>query len=398
MQVNITKRIDTPEGKRYSRVVIGPNGRIKPDWVILNERHEKHPEGSYYLDWNEDGKRRRLSVGTDAATASNLRERKQRQLDAISAGLTVSEPIEDDSRLRIDAAVETFLEEVQLSRQRNTWRSYGVSLRYFRESCTKRFLDELERKDLLRFVAFLRDAKKLAPRTVHNKFAETLTFLQAQGVPKLIGRNDHPRFIEQEVSIYEEDELSRLHAVCSPYHGTLYDFLLMSGFREQEAMHVIWSNVRFNANIIEMRWKPQFRWTPKAYKEREVPVPDELLQILETHRRSLPAKRASAQALVFSTASGKRDIHMLRALKRNAKRAGLDQRDFWLHKFRATFATTHLQAGIDLRTVMTWMGQSNLESIIRYLKPARNRAVIEKVNSSFSDLKRSRPPLVIEVA
>ncbi len=83
--------------------------------------------------------------------------------------------------------------------------------------------------------------------------------------------------------------MSNLHAVCSPYHSTLYDFFLMGGFREQEAMHVVWNNVRFNANIIEMRWKPQFNWTPKAYKEREVPVPDELLEILEAHRRSLPA-------------------------------------------------------------------------------------------------------------
>jgi integrase/recombinase XerD len=30
MQVNITKRIDTPEGKRDCPVLIGPNGRIKP--------------------------------------------------------------------------------------------------------------------------------------------------------------------------------------------------------------------------------------------------------------------------------------------------------------------------------------------------------------------------------
>jgi integrase/recombinase XerD len=91
-----------------------------------------------------------------------------------------------------------------------------------------------------------------------------LTFLQAQGVPKLIGKNDHPCFLEQEVSIYEEEELSKLPTVCSPYHSTLYDFLLMCGFREQEAMHVVWNNVRFNANIIEMRWKPQFNWTPKG--------------------------------------------------------------------------------------------------------------------------------------
>ena len=144
-------------------------------------------------------------------------------------------------------------------------------------------------------------------------------------------------------------------------------------------------------NIIEMRWKPSIQLDPrKAYKEREVPVPNELLEILETHRRSLPTVRASAQALVFSTASGRRDTHMLRALKRNAVKAGLNPEDFWLHKFRATFATTHLQAGVDLRTVMTWMGQTNLESIIRYLKPARNRSVIEKVNSSFAGHHRAR--------
>jgi integrase/recombinase XerD len=233
---------------------------------------------------------------------------------------------------------------------------------------------------------------------VHNKFANVLTFLQAQGLPRLVGKNDHPRFIEQEVEIYEDDDLSKLHVDCSRYHCTLYDFFLMSGFREQEAMHVLWSNVGFNSNIIEMRWKPQFNWTPKAYKEREVPVPDELLEILETHRRSLPAARASAQSLVFSTASGRRDTHMLRALKRNAKKAGLNPDDFWLHKFRATFATTHLQAGVDLRTVMTWMGQTNLESIIRYLKPARNKTIIEKVNSSFAGHNRARLRLVTGVA
>jgi integrase/recombinase XerD len=88
-----------PEGKRYCPVVVGPNGRIKPDWVMVNDRQEKHPEGAYYLDWNEDGKRRRMSVGTEAASAYNSHARKQRELDAIAAGLIVSNPIENDSRL-----------------------------------------------------------------------------------------------------------------------------------------------------------------------------------------------------------------------------------------------------------------------------------------------------------
>jgi hypothetical protein len=76
----------------------------------------------------------------------------------------------------------------------------------------------------------------------------------------------------------------------------------------------------------------QFNLTPEAYKEREVPVPDKLLEAVGVDRKKLPAKRAKAEALIFSTASGRPDTHMIRALKRNAKKAGLNRDDFWLHK------------------------------------------------------------------
>ncbi len=396
MEVNITKRIDTPDGRRFCRVVFTPNGRIKPDWVEVDERLEKHPEGAYYLDWTEDGQRRRMAVGSDATAAYNSLKKKQSELDAIERGLVVTDPVEEEgsTRLPLRAAKADFLEDIQLSRQRKTWLGYCLSLSYFTECCSKTYVEDIDRKDLLRFVVFLRDEKELAPRTVHNKFAELLTFLTAQGVPKLISKNDRPRFVDQEVEIYEDHQLLALHSACSLYHSTQYDFYLMSGFREQEAMHVQWENIHFNSNVVEMRWKPQFRWMPKAYKEREVPVPTLLLDRLENYRRTLSGARASDRALVFSTASGKCDTHMLRALKRNAKKAELNQDDFWLHKFRATFATTHLQAGVDLRTVMTWMGQTNLESIIRYLKTARNRTVIEKVNANFASQERPQLQLV----
>ena len=82
---------------------------------------------------------------------------------------------------------------------------YCLTLRYFMECCSKTFVEDIDRKDLLRFAVFLRDEKELGPRTVHNKFAEVLTFLQAQGVPKFISKNGRPRFVGQEVKIYEDD-------------------------------------------------------------------------------------------------------------------------------------------------------------------------------------------------
>ncbi len=55
MEVNITKRIDTHDGRRFCRVVFTPNGRIKPDWVEVDERLEKHPKGAYYLGCRRSG-------------------------------------------------------------------------------------------------------------------------------------------------------------------------------------------------------------------------------------------------------------------------------------------------------------------------------------------------------
>jgi site-specific recombinase XerD len=54
------------------------------------------------------------------------------------------------------------------------------------------------------------------------------------------------------------------------------------------------------------------------------------------------------------------------------------------HKFRATFATWSLWAGVDLRTVQQWLGHSDMESTMPYLKPSRSQQVREKVNEIFA--------------
>src|SRR5437762_6367260 len=47
--------------------------------------------------------------------------------------------------------------------------------------------------------------------------------------------------------------------------------------------------------------------------------------------------------------------------------------------------------GVDLRTVQLWMGHKDLESTMRYLKPARGSGIRDKVNNTF---KRPRPMLL----
>ena len=47
-------------------------------------------------------------------------------------------------------------------------------------------------------------------------------------------------------------------------------------------------------------------------------------------------------------------------------------------------ATWSLWAGVDLRTVQQWLGHSDMESTMRYLKPSRSQAVHAKVNDIFA--------------
>ena len=103
-----------------------------------------------------------------------------------------------------------------------------------------------------------------------------------------------------------------------------------------------------------VRHKPEFGWTPKAYKEREIPIPDKLVQSLKAWK----TKVGSNCPLVFPNSNCSPNGHFLRMCKAVAKRA-------------------------ELRTVQMWMGHTDLESTMRYLKPNRGKAVREKVNAMF---------------
>ena len=378
-EVNLTKRVQTPKGMRYCPVVLSPNGRVKPDLVLLDGSPEKHPEGAYYLEWREYGKRVRLSVGKDAQDAAARRQRKEAELNALNNGVSVL-PENGDGHKTVAAAVAQFLEETELTKKPKTLAAYTTALNYFTESCRKLYLYEIERHDLLKFSGFLRDEKKQSRRSVYNKFEIVMTFLKANAIRGLVGKNDWPRYTEEEPEMYEPEELDKLFKACDAEERLWFEFFLMTGMREQEVMYTYWSDVNFAASTVRVSHKPDRNWTPKAYKEREIPIPTKLV-------KSLKARKARADktcGLVFPTSGCNPKLDFLDRLKACAERGKLNKGDFWLHKFRSTFATRCLWAGVDLRTVQQWLGHSDMESTMRYLKPSRSAKVREKVNQIFA--------------
>jgi integrase len=397
--VNLTKYVNLGNHRwRFCPVQIAPNGRIKPDYVLVAGKPELHREGAYYIEWYENGSRHRRSVGRNAIEAHSEQQRYLQLRRNEVLGIEVVRKKEDPGGTTIAESCAAFLDEVRQARQRKTYQQYDVALRYFQESCRDKLLGEIGRNDLLKFVAFMRDDKELANRTTRTKLEVVVQWLKANGVTGLLKRGDWPRYVETEPETYSTEEIEQFLAACDPLQRVLFEFFWMTGFRDAEVQHVMRADLDLKEHVVRVTEKPQWGFIPKDWEHREVPIPDLLVESLE---RFL-ARQELKTPLLFPTSGGLANYHYLDLCKKIAWRANLNCGnceegdrscrdapccDHWyLHKFRATFATMHLQAGVDIRTVQQWMGHKDLASTMRYLKPARGKGILEKVNNTFGRL------------
>ena len=125
-------------------------------------------------------------------------------------------------------------------------------------------------------------------------------------------------------------------------------------------MHAESSDMDFVDGLFTVRAKTD--WIPKDYEEREIPIPDFVVAALK--ERMLTTK----SNLIFPTARGKLNGHMLRILKALAKRAGLNPDNCKLHTWRKTYATLQHKAGVDARTIQRRLGHSDLTTTLAYLE------------------------------
>lgn len=128
-----------------------------------------------------------------------------------------------------------------------------------------------------------------------------------------------------------------------------------------------------------------------------MPVAESLIATLKKYKGS---KKPNPDVLVFPNESGRPDKRHEFKLKRIAFHAKLNCgqciskhgnkcsegpycSNFFLHKFRHTFATRNLQDHVcDIKTLQNWMGHKDLASTMVYLKAVRNKDVMARVNSS----------------
>jgi integrase/recombinase XerD len=174
-RVNIIKMVKF-NGKWPFAPVVERNGRIVRD--------QYHPEGRYYLEWYEAGRRRRQPVSNYEDLLTTARA-KAIELNARKAGILL-EPAQTDSpaktsRLTLASAIDQYLEYVKTQRSLRTYRTYRPTLDVLlRNSYTKTYVDEATREDLLKFMSDC-FAVGLGSRTVYDKLVVVLQLFSGTG-------------------------------------------------------------------------------------------------------------------------------------------------------------------------------------------------------------------------
>jgi len=156
-------------------------------------------------------------------------------------------------------------------------------------------------------------------------------------------------------------------------------------------MHLEFVDISYARRVLHVKSKPAYGHRIKDAEEREMPLTEKLFKQLHAYKEQHPDAR-----LVFGKRGGRDDApddHLLRRLKILVRKAGLNcgtcstcvsnrECEHWfLHKFRATYITMLLRNGLDLRSVMALSGHADLESVMRYLRPAGTVEVQDKVNA-----------------
>jgi integrase len=219
-------------------------------------------------------------------------------------------------------------------------------LRGFLEAVSISRADQIDEAAMLQFHAALRK-KGNGDRTIANKHAAVKAFvIWLKLDPEALGAI--PSYEKRVAKVYDRDVISSLIAENDDeLMGVIIDVLRMAGLREREAIYLQWPDIDFRRGVIKVKSKLAYGFEIKDKEERDVAMPEALVKVLKAWHK----KRPSANWVLGTKRDGP-STHMLRSLKRLARRAGLncgrckgclskhqECKEFTLHTFRRSYAT-----------------------------------------------------------
>jgi len=172
------------------------------------------------------------------------------------------------------------------------------------------------------------------------------------------------------------EEVQSLFTVCENLkHRVILALLYSCSIRVSELIDLKWVHIdrsRMIINIIQAKGK----------KDRQVPLTEKLIQLLETYYRQYKPKTYVLNGQ-FDLQYSKRSV--LQIMKQLSQKAGIENKRVYTHLIRHCSATHMLEAGVDLNIIQRVLGHSSVKTTAIYAHISHN--LISKVHSPLSQIQ-----------
>jgi integrase len=292
---------------------------------------------------------------------------------AKASGIPVVEEEPDAKKHHFEIATKVYVSHLH-SKQREdkTIRAIEQNLQFLQEATGRVYVEDIQQSDVTQdFIQALRD-KGYARQTVFDRYARVVSFLKfcskRFGTKRVVELNDGPARPRPKNDVdfskkdpYTEQELNTLFSKSSREEKLLWKFFLDTGAREKEVIYATWKDLDLEHRLFHIRSHEKMGFRTKDRCSRTVPFTQELADALRE-------QRAHSKGLLVFGKDGKPARHMIRILKKRALDASLNRglcvnskglsceehpvcENWFLHRFRHTFANYHLRHGRDVATV-----------------------------------------------
>jgi integrase/recombinase XerD len=344
------------EGFPWVVCEIGKNGKPKPNTKAFQ----------FGIRYTVEGQRR-LETSPTLDEAVTLLKSRNVHFYAQGNGVVLPNAVHQGNAPRItiaDAVVTYFANLAAQGKDPKSIRTYRVAVNAFVASCSKTYIDQIDRQDLFEFMAYLQSQPKRKrkhsnpERTYNNKVSHAVIFLKAFGKERLLKKSEYPAYDEKTVTAHTDAELTLLYSHADKEEQFLLDYFLGSAVRDGEAAHAEFSDL--SGRVLEVKRKPHLNWSPKQHHCRKITIPQSLVDAIRDRQKK------SSWALIFPNGDGLPKHHLLRDLQKLAERAGAKFHTE-LHKLRKTCATRWAVAGMPVHVIQRLLGHKSLETTQRYL-------------------------------
>lgn len=428
-KVTLVARVKSGRNWKRFNAAYDDKGHILPNVVIKHGQQVEFSVCRYELRYTEDGIDHRPPVGDDAVVAEEQRTIVARQLavkrakdevtsetprlkDTANAEATsplTAQPCNPSLTIDLKAkrvtqaeALAEFVQDRELQEKLEMAKESARAWKEFVNASGIGFLDEVNRKSLLLFHKEMRE-RGLSPRTAFNQHRNVQSILKLAGLdPEELNLPPAPKFELKLPTVYTSGQLQRLFAAADEYEHLAFNILLKLGLRSQELSYAEFSDINFESGTFRVQGKPKYDFKVKDHEQREIPIPDCLLESLRIWK-----ERHAGQSLILATVDGNPDLNLCARVKALATRAGLNCgacatckkiaelqsrgaknrelhnrgcMDFNLHKFRRTYITGLLRSRIDIRTVSDYAGHADIKTTMRYLRPISAKQCRSMIN------------------